>query len=321
MTYNVLAPRLCIPRFFPTCLPEHAETETRWLKVHRRVQQECASRAIIALQEVDVDWARRLLVLFAEQGYRCVFAQYGGPFTGHMGVLLAWPRDEYETLEVAIARVSGSVPDEAPYGILSRCEPPDPERRQDDEWNLAKQKTNEAIFVRLRPHAPSPSFCVGTYHMPCLFGDLAKVRALNIQTCMLLQRFKDFARDDAAVLMGDFNFKPKTSAYVLAASGGAFDVALEAFPAEVSGLVPWCSALPFFPAGLASAYHSFHGSEPLFTNFTETFVETLDYIWFTPGPLQVVECPPLPSPGEAHGPFPNAAEPSDHLPLQATFVL
>mmetsp|Transcript_69986 Transcript_69986/g.227847 ORF Transcript_69986/g.227847 Transcript_69986/m.227847 type:complete len:98 (-) Transcript_69986:76-369(-) len=49
------------------------------------------------------------------------------------------------------------------------------------------------------------------------------------------------------------------------------------------------------------------------------FIETLDYIWFSPNGLSVVDCPKLPlTKEEVSGPFPNVQEPSDHLPLRAT---
>ena len=87
--------------------------------------------------------------------------------------------------------------------------------------------------------------------------------------------------------MGDFNFKPGTSPYLLAASGGSFEAAAAAQggAAELEGLKQRLPAGPLFPSGLESAYHAIHKKEPLFTNFAQTagmdepFVETLDFIW------------------------------------------
>ena len=42
--------------------------------------------------EVDLEWAGRMHVFFSERDYTVVFAQYGKPFNGYMGVMLAWPR-------------------------------------------------------------------------------------------------------------------------------------------------------------------------------------------------------------------------------------
>lgn len=161
------------------------------------------------------------------------------------------------------------------------------------------------------------------------FGAPEKVRVVNIHTYLLLSRLKDFAGDDPTVLMGDFNFKPHDSTYSLVVHG-SFKAAGAVNALEVLGLeerllrqksFPW-------PAGLKSAYCTFHGKEPLFTNFAQTagsadpFVETLDYIWYTDGSLKVTGCPKLPeTQAEAQGPFPNKTQASDHVPLTATMRL
>lgn len=148
---------------------------------------------------------------------------------------------------------------------------------------------------------------------------------MNIHTFLLLSRLRAFAGGDAAVLMGDFNFKPGESPYVLATSGGGLDEAAAVNAEELRGLKERLPKQRPFEGGLRSAYREFHSQEPLFTNFAQSsgqdmpFVETLDYIWYTPGKAQVVDCPKLPrTKEEVQGPFPNVEEPSDHLPIRAT---
>ena len=350
-TYNVLAPLLSNPSLFPKCPDGATKQENRLPKVMARMEAEIALGAVIGLQEVDLLWAGKLHTFFAERGYVAVFAQYGNTFTGYMGVMLAWPREQYEAMDVEISRISDTAPEGtypktggdarstlAPFGMLTYsglkevigCPPPESQNQQENaEWNMAKSRFNEAIFVRLRPRGKPqlPSFCVSTYHMPCLFGPPEKVRVVNIHTYLLLKRLKDFAGSDPAILMGDFNFKPGDSPYILAASGGSFEAAKigAAIPEELEGLKARLPENAPWPAGLGSAYRIFHGNEPLFTNFAQTgamgepFVDTLDYIWFTPQQLSVIDCPRLPQTREeVQGPFPNQAEPSDHLPLRAT---
>ncbi|CAE7490026.1 cu [Symbiodinium natans] len=309
---------------------------------------------IIALQEVDLEWAGKLHTFFSERGYAVVFAQYGKQMNGYMGVMMAWPTKTFEALDVEICRLSDTAPkrvwpksDSGPlarFGYLTYqglteilgCRPPEMEAdAEGGEWKLAQGRMNEAIFVRLRPRGTSCDFCAATYHMPCLFGTTEKVRAVNIHSQLLLNRLKQFAspddkkgfQDAPVALMGDFNIKPGTSSYNLIESGGSVSsVSKQGSRDEVLGL----EQLPIveFPDGLKSAYKDFHGQEPLFTNYAlsgmskEAFVDTLDYIWFSPGRLKVVACQQLPKDKEtANGPFPNAEEPSDHLPLHATLRL
>lgn len=347
-TYNVLSPKLATPSHYPLNAKEDVVQEGRWPKLKAKLKAEVEAGAIIGLQEVDLGWAGQLHAFFAECGYCVVFAQYGKTFNGYMGVMMAWPRDLYEAVDVDISRVTDTAPKGTwpkssgtglnPFGIFTfnglkevlGCSPPDTASDPDFEWKLAQGRFNEAIFVRLRPrHDPlKRNFCVSTYHMPCLFGTPEKVRAVNIHTYLLLRKLRTFAGKDPAVLMGDFNFKPNTSPYALAKSGGSLDAAAEACEIEcapLKGRLPKDG--PWWQGGLESAYRSFHGKEPLFTNYAqssfqdEPFVETLDYVWFTPGAFAVVACPQLPTREEAAGPFPNKREPSDHLLLNATLRL
>ncbi|CAE8600765.1 unnamed protein product [Polarella glacialis] len=353
VTYNVLSPKLAPPNHFPKCAPEDLDKANRLPKILARLREDVADGRIIALQEVDLEWAGQLHVFFAEQDYAVVFAQYGNQHSGYMGVMLAWPRTAFEALEVDISKLADTAPKgvwpKAERSTLNRfgmftyqgmkevlgCSPPDFNDRSDGEWRLAQSRANEAIFVRLRQRAAplSRSFVVGTYHMPCLFGTTEKVRAVNITSQLLLGRLSSFAAGDPVALMGDFNMKPATSSYQLFSNGGslpgvtqglsASDVTDGSLLPEVRGL----DRLPGvpLPGGLDSAYNKFYGKEPLFTNFAVSsfnpapFVETLDYIWFSRGQFSVVACQQLPtSKEEVNGPFPNKTEPSDHLPLHAT---
>lgn len=353
VTYNVLAPLLCTAKHFPKCSVDAVSAEKRLPRLMARMVEETSAGAVISLQEVDLKWAGKLHAFFAEHGYCAVFAQYGRTFNGYMGVMVAWPREQFEALDVEISRIADTasrgtwpkpIKDDAPslsrFGYVTYnglkeilgCSPPElPQEDKQFEWNMAKGRANEAVFVRLRARGQplAPSFCVGTYHMPCLFGTPEKVRVVNIHTYLLMARFRAFAGNDAAVLVGDFNFKPKDSPYLLATSGGSFEGARASSPEDVKGLEERLVRGPVpFPSGLKSAYVAYHGREPHFTNFAQTegqaepFVETLDYIWFTDGLLEVVDCPRLPESREAvQGPFPNQAEPSDHVLLKATLRL
>lgn len=346
-TYNVLSPPLGRPSQFPSCKPADCKAKNRLPKIMKRLEAAAADKTVIALQEVDLEWAGTLHAFFAERDYCAVFAQYGKPFNGYMGVMVAWPRQTYETLDVNISRISDTAPKgtwpkrkkDAPqmYGTFTKHElrdvlgfyPDEISPAGFDEWKVAQERMNEAIFVRLRRRGgDGKSFVVSTYHMPCLFGSAQKVRVMNIHVQLLLAKLSSFAKGDPAVLMGDFNIKPMDAAYSLIASGGEFDKAVLLCPDEFTGLCDRLSPGPVMTGGMASAYREFHGAEPLFTNFAlnpgqrEPFCECLDYIWLTPGAFAVTACPALPkSQAEVTGSFPNSEEPSDHLPLHASVRL
>lgn len=346
-TYNVLSPPLGRPSQFPSCQVADCDPENRLPKIMTRLEVAAAENTVIALQEVDLEWAGKLHAFFAERDYCVVFGQYGSAFSNYMGVMIAWPRQTYETLSVDISRISDTAPKgtwpkakkNTPqmYGTFTKDElrdvlgfyPPAVSPASFDEWKNSQERKNEAIFVRLRRRgADGRSFVVSTYHMPCLFGSAPKVRVMNIHVYLLLAKLGAFANGDPAVLMGDFNIKPADAAYGLIAHGGELQKAAGLCPDEFTGLGDRLPSGPALPGGLESAYRVFHGAEPLFTNFamnpghSEPFCECLDYIWLTPGAFAVTECPSLPkSQVEVAGSFPNSQEPSDHLPLHASIKL
>ena len=246
-TYNVLSPPLASPQSYPTYSREDLAKESRWPKILRRVEKATEDGRIIALQEVDLEWAGNLHAFFAERGYAVVFAQYGKKNNGYMGVMMAWPIKSFQVMDVQLCRLSDTAPRHVwpryAFGSVAKfgwhtyqgladilgCKPPEMDAEEGGEWKLAESRMNEAIFVRLRPRGTSCDFCVATYHMPCLFGTTEKVRAVNIHSQLLLTRLKQFAGADAkrgfqeapVALMGDFNIKPDTSSYQLIESGGS----------------------------------------------------------------------------------------------------
>jgi len=72
-----------------------------------------------------------------------------------------------------------------------------------------------------------------------------------------------------------------------------------------------------------SGYDSYTSDrgEPHFTNYTEDFKDCLDYIFYSPDCLRLVQRMRLPSDGALQDlkSIPNGAHPSDHLPLMCSF--
>jgi CCR4-NOT transcription complex subunit 6 len=58
-----------------------------------------------------------------------------------------------------------------------------------------------------------------------------------------------------------------------------------------------------------------------FTNFTHKFIGMIDYMFYEEDKWEVVNSRPLPARNECSGPLPDMHNPSDHVPLMATFKL
>merc|ERR1712032_248213 len=341
VTYNVLCNHLIHPGFLKKCPAADLESNVRLQRVQDKLLGAVSVGALIGLQEVSMDWAGELYVFFARHGYQVVFVPYGEAFNGRMGVVFAYPSDRFVTETIRLHHVGDSLPEVpslAPttpphlsaHGVLSadgmedilgirpgaldlqsRYAPHGPtvealNPRQDREWGLAVRRQNVAVLARLRPRGSphglgSDAFCVGVYHMPCLYRSCEERQTQNIHILALKKAIVDMSRDseEPCVLLGDFNIKPKSSAYNLMTGSRLGHE--EAPDSEQYRRV-------YTNRSFTSAYAALHGGEP--------GPHTLDYIWMSEG-CHACFCPQL-DPTEQR---PSASEPSDHPMLLATVEL
>jgi mRNA deadenylase 3'-5' endonuclease subunit Ccr4 len=156
---------------------------------------------------------------------------------------------------------------------------------------------------------------IGTYHMPCLYKepDVMAIHSSIVKDLMFqLAAGQDF------ILAGDFNLKPCDTAYRALTEKGYVNVYFPEFNDQN------ISYRPNVRQVLKSAYREKNGSEPVYTNYSDTphspnFCATLDYIFFN-GQLtveNVLELPDQPT-GKS---YPDETHPSDHLMIAATFRL
>ena len=151
-----------------------------------------------------------------------------------------------------------------------------------------------------------------------------------IHSLLAAKRVHEVAAGRPYVLCGDFNIKPYDAAYA-ALTTGALPEAFADYAPPPQPNPPRDAALAFSPTldpPLVSAYATHTGSEPDFTNFAYTkpmgaerpaFVETLDYVFLSPGHWKVTGVKDLkPKAGlDLARPYPTADEPSDHVLLAA----
>mmetsp|Transcript_17371 Transcript_17371/g.34585 ORF Transcript_17371/g.34585 Transcript_17371/m.34585 type:complete len:468 (-) Transcript_17371:324-1727(-) len=205
--------------------------------------------------------------------------------------------------------------------------PPDPKK---DPWNVSRSRRNVLIFGKFRMLAGGDRFCLSTYHMPCVFWD---PRVMNIHASHAVGTIQALSGDLPLVFAGDFNILPGSSTYELITTGRLPPDAEEGPPSVPppytspdGAEVPWSSQVA--RGGMPSAC-ALAGDEPTLTNYAHTknmddpFVGTLDYVFCSKehwGNVRV--CTEMPaSTAESGGPFPNDAEPSDHLLLSVEMDL
>ena len=330
VSYNVLSSHLCEPSHFRSCDPGHLDPANRLEKVKAKLLGEMAEGALISLQEVSMTWAGPLHALFQQRGWHFVSHLYGGKHSNYMGVGIAVPPD-YEVLESSIARLSDTKrwPRAPPPGFFGRLRGAmagpavglwrrvTRRKAPTDPMEFSQKRYNSVVFLRLRCRRTGGVFCLANYHMPCAYWSPP---VMVIHVAMLLQHVQRLAAGDECILCGDFNIQPGDAAYNLITKG-----VLSEEDQDYPPVPAWDSWRPRVEYAMKSAYRDFLGSEPDFTNYAQvrdgpTFIETLDYIFCSPG-FRAVEVRDLPPRGAVEGPLPNADEPSDHIMLGATLEL
>ncbi|KAK8792936.1 hypothetical protein WA158_005100 [Blastocystis sp. Blastoise] len=126
---------------------------------------------------------------------------------------------------------------------------------------------------------------------------------------------------DPVIFCGDFNSEPRSAVYDYISEGyvtsNTKDVSYDPFH-----ILPPLQDLQH-DIKFQSAYKTIQGKEPDFTNYTKQYSGCLDYIWFTPLNLRVLDVSPLPTVSQIREHkdtfIPNTQYPSDHLPLIVKF--
>ena len=186
-----------------------------------------------------------------------------------------------------------------------------------------------ALMLALRHTASEQLVVVCVTHISASWTMPAKQLA-QVQECLLqLEAFVAELTTDTCrphvVLAGDFNSKPTSAAYTLATEGHVPSTHPHCAIADQDGNAAADVVFPFASLdhglGLRSAYATVLGAEPECTNVTEAFEGTLDYV-FHSSDLHATQVLPVPGVAECrvHRGLPDAAHPSDHLPIAACFA-
>lgn len=306
VSYNVLSSHLASPSHFNTLNPAHLAATARLPVVLQKVEAEISThkRVIVCLQEVSHDWAGKIHVFFASKGYHVVASNYGRNFNGYMGVLLAWPVNGFDAVDVDIARVSDTRPNgwpvnkDPPPGMISKLVSSSlqivqtiltaplqkigwiPGPTGDAEpWDYAQKRMNVLLTAVLRDKESGVKFCISNYHMPCSFWD-GRIMTLHADLCLAhVQRIA--RRQESAQEPGSTNAPTEARTeplpYILA---GDFNIkpsdSIYRFVTTGSvhtddpahpGTKEGESWSPSIVEPVRSAYRVMLGQEPDFTNF------------------------------------------------------
>jgi 2',5'-phosphodiesterase len=336
-SYNVLSSHLASPQHFSTLNPDHLSAENRLRLVLKKLQEEMDLNSIICLQEVSHDWAGSLHTHCANGGYHFVTGFYGSRHNGYMGVALAWPNDKWQVLDVDISRLADKreggwpkAPRETGFlskianmvlrtvrqyleyvGLVSKTP-------NLDAWDVARNRWNILVTVKLEDKTSRKALTVGNYHMPCVFY---APKVMTIHTDLAFRHVQRLAGTMPCILAGDWNIKPTGSSYRLLTTG-QMDRGDPEWPEPKYGVSWEPTSKP-----MRSAYAASEHGEPDFTNYArvreeDPFIDTLDYIFLSPQ-WKVKGVKALPRRDDAGGPFPNLdrGEPSDHILIAADLTL
>ena len=296
VSYNLLTPKYAHKDHYIQAPEKALDPKYRFNLICQFLLKHVKEDAVLLLQEVSVGWACKLQVFFRTHGYIFITAHYDKKWSDYMGVAIAFPQEaklKEMKREVISSRIKAGAPIESLpewiyYSIRNKIGYQD-ERPSDIQTivNKAKLRANATLAVKLEKDGKE--FWFATYHFPCAFKTPLLMN-LHGEACKdwLVQLEKD-----APVIFGsDMNSQPNSEVYSI------------------------------FSNYFKSSYKEKFGKEPestnkVYTSWNYGFSGTLDYIWCS-NKLKVDTMEEIPTLEEE---LPNLKEPSDHVPLIATFEL
>lgn len=313
LTYNILSEIYANTQSYPQC-PSWALAWTyRKLNLIREMSRFDAD--ILCLQEVQADhYEDHLYPRFQQKGYEGCFKGKTREAMGRQGKIdgcatffradMFSLREEYVVEFDTIAQSRTKEP-----RILNRV-----------------LKGNVGLILILDTFDGSGPLVVANTHLywDPEFTDVKLFQTdVFMQELELLVQLRRLGPDVPTILAGDFNSEPGSSVYELVSTGSC-SMTKNDVPKD-SSLLTSCRLQHNLQ--LRSAY-SLTGSEPAFTNYTDSFVAVLDYVWYGGEGLVPTGVLEIPSESSLFGKnsdsadgIPNEQWSSDHILLLAEFQL
>lgn len=323
MNWNILADLYCTEAMYP-----YAEKWTlSWSWRKHLILKELKSMAadIITLQEVQKDayddWFKPQL---AEAGYEGVYQQKKRDPIFHRGRYVAEGcATFYKTTR--FKRVDKHVIDYDKLSAqeLSRhaAENADSALQRLSKGNIAVAVILEDLHIKATHSGQAQGPCGG--HLICVINThiLADPGFADVklwQALMLLRTVEQMPMESMPLLIcGDFNSTPESAVYELLRQGS-----VRSDHEELK--VDPCGLLKRLNIGhalnMCTAYETCNGREAQYTNYTEDFKGTLDYIWFSADTLDVLAISQVDEESQLtqETALPSSTRPSDHVSLVST---
>jgi CCR4-NOT transcription complex subunit 6 len=320
LDYNVLCQHYASARMY-SYTPSWALSWDYRKDVLKKQILECDAD-VICLQEVETQlFEDYWLDLMAERGYRGVFhAKYRARRMNEKeakkvdGCATFYKASKFSLAEKKSLEYTQIVLNAARY------------KKTDDVFNRLQSRDNIGLITILTNLETQQDILVANTH---LHWDPALNDVKTVQVGVLLEEIELIAKKNLkttedsvmktlpVLVCGDFNSQPHSAVYQLFSTGFVKD------HEDVKGRDYGKFTEKGFSHGFhfKSAYSNI--GEMSFTNFTPSFTDVLDYIWYTPSTLSVRGLlGEMDSEYLSHyvG-FPNAHAPSDHIPLLTKFQL
>lgn len=328
MNWNVLADLYATESVYPYC--EKWALSWTWRK--HLILKELVSMAadIITLQEVQKDafeeWFRPQL---EEAGYDGVYAAkkrdpvfHGGKYQSE-GCATFYKVTRFRRHDKQVVDYDRMSANEVKNTLMDS---------QSQERSIQRlSKGNIALTVvledlHIKPHRSQPRgpsgghmVCVVNTHILC---DPGSTDVKLLQAHLLLQHLKQNSLCEMPLLIcGDFNSTPQSAVYEYLQKGHVRHDH-EDLRLDPCGLLKQMRDSFRHSMRVGTAYQSCTGHEAQYTNYTEDFKGTLDYIWYSPDALRVLAISEVDQEAQLQQEtaLPSSTRPSDHVSLVATFV-
>jgi CCR4-NOT transcription complex subunit 6 len=296
---------------FPYCRPIILDRAYRLPRIIKMIND--AKPGIVCLQELDLDMVR--VIDPGLQSLRRGVSLFNESLPSRDGCAVYYNPDRFSVIGSRSVRFCDVLDRHLPsLGDAARRDTQVSFSTTRALYNEVREKLNMAVFLHLRDRETAVELVVASSH---LFWDPKYPDIKLIQSFLLAKEAEEFL-SIPTIIGCDLNSLPGSGVHELLMRSGQVKSDHPHHPTQlrrISGIADICIERAY-----ESVYEVVDEREPAYTNYTETFKGTIDYILIR-GDIKPSTSGEIP--GEdlvrIEGALPNSIYPSDHLPLAASF--